>query len=297
MKVIKILFLLILLMGTGAVHAAEGYLSNNPIWTYGSLETNSALPYIASLNLNTIQGDTLINGTIYKRLKSQYSTNISTHYIRESGKKWFILYYSNGYKEVMLYDFGAELGDTIIATGSAGYTAYSTVVTKVDSVTLENGERRKRMEIGHSNIWIEGIGELRSLLGPINPIPTCGIGCIGSQTMLVCFKQSNTVLYSDLTYCSDCCTYSGPERLESTNGFNGLRWQLSRDGMLDYQLPNQSQVVNNAKLINLSGSIVWEARTGFQDGGGRIPVGHLKHGIYLLSVRTAGGVVVVKVSL
>jgi len=67
--------------------------------------------------------------------------------------------------------------------------------------------------------------------------------------------------------------------------------------MLDYQFADRTQVLKNVKLINLSGSTVWEARTGFEDGGWRIPVSHLQHGIYLLSVRTMQGVVVQKVSL
>ena len=297
MKVIKSFFLLILLMGAGAVCSANGYLSTNPIWTYGTLDTNSALPYIVGKSLFSIQGDTLIDGKTYMKLISQYALNISTYFVRESGKQWYIRYIYNNFKEVLLYDFDAGLGDTIKADGSIGYTGYSNIVTKVDSVTLENGERRKRMELGSSNIWIEGIGDLRSLLGPIMPIPTCGIGCMGTPSMLVCFKQDGSVLYSDLTYCSDCCTFTGSDGLQSTNRSQGLRCLLSREGMLDYQFADRTQVLKNVKLINLSGSTVWEARTGFEDGGGRIPVSHLQHGIYLLSVRSMQGVVVQKVSL
>ncbi len=297
MKAIKSLFLLILLMSAGVVRSGDNYLIQNSIWTYGTLDTNSALPYIVGKSLISIQGDTLIDGKTYQKLKSQYSLNVSYYYLRESGKKWYIRSLYNVNSETLLYDFEADLGDTIKAPGSSGYTSYSIIVTKVDSVTLENGARRKRMELGHSYVWIEGIGDLRSFLGPIMPIPTCGIGCISTPSMLVCFKQNGTVMYSDLTYCSDCCLYTGSDGLQAASSPRGLQCLLSSDGMLDYQLPDNTQVLKNAKLINLSGSTVWEARAGFENAGGRISVSHLPHGIYLLSVRTSQGVVVQKVSL
>lgn len=296
MKTIKNLFLLILLMGAHAVCSAEGYLTQNPIWTYGDLITGSAQPYIAGISMYSINGDSLFEGVTYKKLKFQYSNYSNNYLIRESGKKWYLRSQFNPTNDVLLYDFGAGLGDTIRAPGSTGYTYHYVVVRKVDSVTMENGERRKRMEFDVGT-WIEGIGDLRSFLGPIQPIPTCGIGCISAPSMLVCFKQNNTVLYSDLTYCSNCCAYTAPDGLQQTTRSSGLQCVLTRDGMLDYQLPDRTQILKNAKLTNLSGTVVWEARAGFENGGGRIPVSHLPHGIYLLGVTTMGGVVVEKVSI
>jgi len=294
MKVIKSVFLLILLMGAWVARSADGYLNENLVWTYGYLNTYSGFPSISGKTLYYLKGDTVIAGLTYHKVLSDYG---SVEPIRESGKKWYIRSRYNANEEIVLYDFSAGLGDTIKAPGSVGYTAYYNVVTHVDTVILENGERRKRMEIGHSYVWIEGIGDLRSFTGPVDPIPTCGIGCIGLQTMLLCYKQKGIVLYSDLTYCTDCCSYGASQGLESTTFPSGLRWLLSTDGLLEYLLPDRTQVICNAKLINLSGSTVWEARAGFDNGGGRIPVSHLPHGIYMLRVQSSLGVVVQKVSI
>jgi hypothetical protein len=296
MKVIKSFILLILLMGAGEVRSAEGYLENNPVWTYGTLQIGLSQYYLNSINLFTIQGDSLFEGVNYKKLLYQYSNYSYTYLLRESGKKWYIRSQYNPKNDVLLYDFGAGLGDTIRAPGSTGYTYQYIVVTKVDTITMENGERRKRMTFNEGT-WIEGIGDIRLFLGPIQPIPTCGIGCMGQPTMLLCFKQNSTVLYSDQTYTADCCTYTKPQGLQTTARSQGLQWLLSNDGMLDYLLPDRTQVIRNAKLLNLSGCTVWEARAGFDSGGGRISVSHLPHGIYMLSVRTTQGVVVQKVSL
>lgn len=299
MKAIKLTFLLIVSMSLSAVNAAEGYLTDSMVWTYGYLDTYSIFPSITNKSVNSLKGDTVFNSMVYRKVMGEYGY---VGAIREEGKKWFAILRYFGTSEVLLYDFSAKLGDTINHIVEKDYFRKKSVVTKVDSITLENGTVRKRMVLDNYETWIDGIGDTRSIFAPVEPVPTWNcmprcVDCISPQSMLVCFKQKGIVLYSDQTYCTDCCAYKGPEGLEQVNRFKGLRCLLNSDGMLDYQLTDGPQIINNAKLLNLSGTTIWEARTGFGESGGRISIGHLPHGIYLLRVSTVRGVVMEKVSL
>lgn len=298
MKPIKSTFLSILLIGTGVAHAMDGYLTDSTFWTYGYLDEYAINRSMTSKSLYSLEGDTVINEKLYRKVVTE---NGYVGGIREEGTKWFAVIKYLRTTEALLYDFSYNLGDTIDAPGSEGYTKYHVIVTKVDSIMLENGVKRKRLVINNDYTWIEGVGDIESLFDPIEPtinwkcMPRC-VDCISPQSVLVCFKQDGVVLYSDLTYCTDCCAYKGPEDLDRMRKFKGLRWLLTKDGLLDYQLPDGPQVIKNAKLMNLSGMTVWEARAGFEEAGGRISISHLPHGIYMLRVSTARGVVMEKVS-
>lgn len=84
----------------------------------------------------------------------------------------------------LLYDFDLNVGDTV-----AWKTGFAKVVNTVDSITLENGEVRKRIVFYrehqweyNTDIWIEGIGSTKGLLGsyflsPQAPGPFINLTC------------------------------------------------------------------------------------------------------------------------
>lgn len=84
----------------------------------------------------------------------------------------------------LLYDFNLNVGDTV-----AWKTGFAKVVNTIDSITLENGEVRKRIVFYresqweyNTDIWIEGIGSTKGLLGsyfisPIAPGPFVNLTC------------------------------------------------------------------------------------------------------------------------
>lgn len=287
---------MILSMCLSTPNVKAGFLNEQMTWTYGAFDNFTAIPSLRSVSITTLQGDTLINGYVYKKVM------IDGYYwgaIREEGKKWFVVNSWISNQELTLYDFSAKLGDTIYHYSDNQHDFQKSIVTNVDSITLENGERRLRLT-NHYGVWIEGIGDTHALLKPVLPLTLCKlrcVGCIGSMETLLCYKQQGVVLYSNLANAPNGCTYKVGQNLDEVDQSKELKCLLTRDGMLEYKLPDRTQVINNVKLISLSGFTVWEARAGFEDGGGRIPVSHLAHGIYMLRVKSTQGVVMQKVSL
>ncbi|MEA4974688.1 MAG: T9SS type A sorting domain-containing protein [Paludibacter sp.] len=188
------------------------YLADDACWTY----TISGINYQTYLN-----GDTIIAGISYKKVYNRLpefmgDSSNSCPFIyggyngairEESGKIYANIdnQYLN-YGDVLLYDFTAKVGDTIPC--KFGYPDY-VVVTNIDTVTLLNGEKRKRF-IFPFNSWIEGIGSSFMLLQPQGDARTCA-----ETSSLVCFNQNNLQLYSEWCYSGDCCNI--------TDGINQIK--------------------------------------------------------------------------
>lgn len=115
------------------------------------------------------QKDTIINGTLYSKV-----TGTSDYLIRESDGKIYISWIGGDYlgeeytKEFLRYDFNLTLNDTFnIVYPGPDYLAgpEKMVVIDVDSVVLEDSEKRKRITLDmlgtgydENMVWIEGIG-------------------------------------------------------------------------------------------------------------------------------------------
>ena len=127
-------------------------------------------------------GDTLINGTIYKPLESTdyyYNYNCRTGYIREDTVLRKVYFMDNVFSpEVVLYDFGLQLSDTITLHfyNSPGY--YENGIYQLDSIKsfiTATGFSTKAFYLNCPNCnfsqrtveWIEGIG---SRISPVLPL-------------------------------------------------------------------------------------------------------------------------------
>ena len=92
--------------------------------------------------------------------------------------------------DVKLYDFDANIGDTITwGIGGAG----GKVVQSIDSVQLLNGEWRRRIWFNNysgDDYWIEGMGSNLGLFGAYQYHQTEG------GFLLTCFKQEDVLLYT-----------------------------------------------------------------------------------------------------
>ncbi len=131
-----------------------------------------------------------------------------TGYIREDTLTKRI-YYRNYYKEVVLYDFSLNVGDTIFYGKESGnpQTVYYKVVNSIGTIEL-NGEQRKIWNLTTSmyymnDIWIEGIGSVVrfGLLNPLKPdIPTDA-----SSTYFGCFRDEHILYFNrEATNSEDC---------------------------------------------------------------------------------------------
>jgi hypothetical protein len=171
-----------------------------------------------------VYGDTVINDLAYSKIYSLYDTTLmnpeSTYFgaVREQeDKKVYLL--MPGFDETILYDFGAEEGDTI-GYGIGGALCGDTyefwpqidhyqVVTTIDSIPLLNGEYRKRWHLTGNlwggEQWIEGIGSI-NWFGLFNPLIS-DIALCGDSYSFACFKLNDEILYLDNINCGTCfCT-------------------------------------------------------------------------------------------
>ncbi|MEI6752967.1 MAG: T9SS type A sorting domain-containing protein [Paludibacter sp.] len=234
------------------------YLTDNSYWT--NLYNNKYQYYL--------NGDTTLNGKSYKKVFNQYLFEESpgsgkilyTTYqgaIREENGKIFALLNNNSNHisgEFLLYDFTVGVGDTIksnISKDCGCILARQLIVTKIDTITLLNGEKRKKIQLDGSPDWIEGIGSVSSLFYDAFPLCTCS-----EHPHLTCFKQNDIPLYN--TGCPDnnCCDLLAGV-LETRTDLK--RFTLLPNPTKDFallQFTNQDMSCNSVEILNVLGRSV-----------------------------------------
>jgi hypothetical protein len=150
---------------------------------------------LVSTSILQIQGDTLVSDTTYLKIhRVEFSTGAYLGLfpigIREDslGKVYSRKYGSS--VEELLYDFSLELNDTVRLAGGAQFEVYN-----VDSVTINNGERRKRIHLkagnyGFGPTWVEGIGDVYGGLFGIENFLIFDV-----STSLLCFYDNGELLF------------------------------------------------------------------------------------------------------
>ena len=122
----------------------------------GYYQIGPELWYKGSESQLSIQGDTVFDGRIYKKMVDGYGKFIYAFY--QEGCKIYRFHPSE--KTELLYDFGLEEGDTFRSIDGLDY-----MVSKVDTIHVK-GVDRKRLKIdrndgeskGFVDYWVEGIG-------------------------------------------------------------------------------------------------------------------------------------------
>lgn len=162
--------------------------------------------------------DTIINSTLYHKIYDLFDTNLihenSSYFaaMRLEDKK--VIIKIQNFPETILYDFSLTVGDTIwYEIGGCAYPSgcdlwpqsHWKTVTSIDTITIENGDQRKRwhLESGFmSDTWIEGIGSV-AWYGLFNPIIT-DIITNGDNFYFACLKQNEQVVYLNNPLCDKC---------------------------------------------------------------------------------------------
>ena len=145
----------------------HAYFPEGKVWSYSITEycDGGEKTFIHQMS---VSGEKTINGVKYRMLNETP--------IRESGKKVFAL---SDNKEILIYDFGLEIGDKIgslsaLVDNNEGLAT----VTAVDSVTLLDGRRAKRIHYDFRMTDIEYIGSTADagVLAPLygEEVPSCG---------------------------------------------------------------------------------------------------------------------------
>lgn len=215
----------------------------------------------------TLHGDTVIEAVTYSTLCIESGDTASPEIrpvggLREADKKIFYrgqTIAGGGFdEEYLLYDFNAQVGDTIRHEASGQY--YS-VVLGIDSVlTGERYRKRYMVEISgffhQEDYLIEGIGSVKNgLLGHISDVPTCGF----HYWEHVCFRENNVVLYLNSSF-SDCFTtelVSGLDQVVQGNDLEIFPNPVGNEMWINNQTSIKKMVF---KLIDLNGKILIEKR-------------------------------------
>lgn len=192
------------------ISKAQTYFGDDACWTEFSVYIRTTT--VAYKSQYYLSGDTILNGKTYKKVIARLPNNLlqPTYYmgaIREEAGKVFKLYIDDETMvtgEFLLYDFTVKVGDTIHSTSPSGELSRKPVVTKIDTIELLTGVKRKRFFFDQSSekIWIEGIGSIRGLFSQAYEHVTNGI-----IENLVCYKQDGIEYYKNNSLCPDgtCC--------------------------------------------------------------------------------------------
>ncbi len=246
-----------------------------------------------------LKGDTLLNGQQYKNIYTLWAWDttvtspFNTYYagIREQGKRVYVML--DNPPEHLLYDFNLNVGDTIFHDYSLMTNApdsFYRIVTAIDSFLLQDGNYRKAFYLApgpgipFNDTVVEGIGSItwRGLFNPlINTICTCG-----DTYTFSCFKELETVLYLENTFCSYCFCGLGVGVEEEMNEQVKLSPNPFSFSATNAAL-NFSRQVNNSSIIiyNSLGQVV--KRIGHISGKTVELNFNLNNGLYLMSITEA----------
>jgi len=215
----KLLLILTMCIATNAF-AQTSFPTSNAIWNESIYKNGVKHEYLYGL-----LGDTIINDMLYSRLYEFSDTLLLVENIRgyigalrnEEQKVFFRPPYWE-YPDILLYDFGASVGDTV--WHNAFMYGYGAIVpyypdeflgtygaySIIESITIDENYRKK-YEVGgfgifsEPNVWYEGIGSYMGILRSIqNDFLLNGDSYIYE---LNCFKHGCTIKYLNST-CNKC---------------------------------------------------------------------------------------------
>lgn len=204
---------------------AQSYLpmvKENAEWTVLKIngrtqpDPNLSISYDSSYVRTWIAGDTVIAGTPFKKVfyrEFAPGANIPVYQgaIREAEQMvtWIPAAGENVGRLDTLYNFNVEVGDTVARYRHM--VSFYDYVGKVDSITLQDGIKRKRIYIytgpynqeRPTNTWIEGVGEMR--FGLIYPF--CSQHNPRCADQFLCYKESENLVYE--SFPSACNLHEG----------------------------------------------------------------------------------------
>ncbi|MEX0811434.1 MAG: T9SS type A sorting domain-containing protein [Chitinophagales bacterium] len=239
---------------------------------------------VNSGNRYFFQGDTLISGHLYKKVKAfpivqlnpgpycppfaiddsiSWSTN---YYLREdTAAKQVFIYNHDINSDDLIYDFSLEAGDTL-RSNYAGQ-GIDHVIDSVGVVTLLNGVERKIFFLNNDFNYIESLGGSAGLQFPM-------IMGIGFWTTPECIRENNVLLWGN-----NCINYVGIN--EKSN--NNLKLKLFPNPCNDYiniDIEYTSQSI--FKLFDLSGKLKFKKN--ISGNHAKIHLSNLSAGIYLYQI-------------
>ena len=224
------------------------------------VDTNKVWNVVSCLNFGpcgttvfSFGADTTIGTFQYKKLiVNRDSAGFAYSYpiaAREETITKRIYFYENG--EYLAYDFSLNQGDTF--TTSLNGCNLQMIVDSVDTISLLNGELRKRMFLSNfgQDTWIEGVGSL-------NGLTFVGTGScfIDVYPELNCLKENDTLKYQSSNF-TDCFYNTvGIQEIHNINNYRVTPNPFTESTILSFENPLHE--INILKIFNMQGQIVRE---------------------------------------
>ena len=280
----KKIIVVLLLIAFSRIQAQNyfGFPDSNAVWNVNYSDIGGIFP----LNPYFVNGDTLINGRIYKKLyqsSDSFPNQINATYkaaVRDSNQQWFFVFVWDS-NETLAYDFNLNTGDTI----TLDYNDVTLRVNEVDSILLA-GQYRKRMKMsfiydlsGFSyEDWIDGIGSTFGLLEP-----GLSIVCAGRQ--LTCFHRDEVLVYTSMPDSNCRYSYVGTNKFESGAGLK-IYPNPAKD-KIKIEFDNVCENCS-AQIFDIMGRSL-SPKIKFSSNIFEIARSELLSGIYILSIESSKG--------
>ena len=212
------------------VFCQVSFPDSNAIW---NVNTVSSTGTPSGEILYGLEGDTLINDTLYHKLYLLADTTLKSKNLKEylggfrqeAQKVYFKPEYGN-VMEFLLYDFAKQIGDTVWYNASL-YISYNgehsfegdNKFNIVQDIIVESNHKRFIFycDYNKQDECITGIGSIHGPFGPIVQIPLSG-----NSYHLACFKHNDTVKYSNNLMCNKCFCSGLTSIDEKKNNIDGI---------------------------------------------------------------------------
>jgi hypothetical protein len=237
--------------------------------------------------------DTLINDLNYKKvMRADDSMHSEWHlggFIREDNANQKVyLYNSYSQKEMLLYDFSLEQGDSILSWGGYQYVKVDTVIYEPFGNSTDSLKQICFFGSCSSRSWIEGIGSLSGILEGLEIT-------VGGTPELVCYYENNNLIYHNPDF--ETCFPEGivvsasmPDNKKNIEIFPNP----ARDKITLVSLPEHS--IKEIWLYSITGTCLY-SNTNVGSNLYKIQTGHFPAGSYILRVSNGIEVVTQKIVL
>lgn len=274
------IFALLLMTRSVAVYAQEyvPIIQEGNVWN--TLDVTVGMYNTYYNNVNWFSGDTIIDDVRYAKLMG-ITDGDAPHLFsllrEDDGKVWERL---NNQREILLYDFTANVGDTLWCGLWADEYHYNIV----DSISIEHigGVDRKMLWFGleygwfgiitAAEIWIEGIGSDLGLLY------SGSASICGAYYRTLCFHQNDELIWQNPNY--DDCTF---DAVGENIGVKKVLYPNPTRGTIRIEAEN----IRHVAIYNNLGEIIFETET--SDNTFEYNFGDKRTGLYIIKVRMNDG--------
>lgn len=267
-------------------------LQNGNQWSYWTLNLETEE---ISITLYEINGDTLLNGVLYKKIYSS-SDDMDNVYVLEN---YFLRQTDDGKTfrldadshESLIADIELEQGDSFLTNDSCEFTLHfiREKLLNNDQVVRQSAYTYKSLDPDDSPVggvndytWLENVGNLKyPFYGPEDYCPDTII--LNYATTLTCFISDNELLYGSDEACSNFST--------SVKAYEKVEFSISPNPFItDFEIisaENNGQI-ESLSIVDVRG-LEYRKLENMKSNTVRIEASDFSSGVYFVNVITAKG--------